>query len=164
MYRPSILALAVMLAGGGPAALAVTGSDFSPPPSPGEDNGFAAGLAAVERQDWATAISQLRQVIDERPWDDDAHNLIGYAYRQQGQWDLSLMHYNRALALNPHHRGALEYLGEAYLQLDRPGDAEAIRERLEQACRRVYTAQDWPAQCEEWQDLEAAFEDYRAAR
>ena len=157
-----IVALAALLVAGGPSAQAVTGFDVAPPPSSESD--YDQGVAAFAREDWPAVILHLRQVIDERPWDDDAHSLIGFAYRQQGQWDLSLMHYNRALALNPHHRGALEYLGEAYLELDRPEDAQAMLERLEQACRRVYTTEEWPARCEEWQDLEAAFEDYRAAR
>jgi tetratricopeptide (TPR) repeat protein len=164
MHRLSILVALVMAAAGATAALAVTGSDFSPPPPAANQSAYAAGIEALEREDWPAVIAHLGKVVDERPWDDDAHNLLGYAYRQQEQWDLSLMHYNRALALNPHHRGALEYLGEAYLELGRPEDAQAMRERLEQACRRVYAGEDWPARCEEWQDLQAAFDDYHAGR
>ena len=55
-----------------------------------------------------------------RPWDAEAHNLAGHAYRKLGDYERALTLYDQALRLNPHHRGALEYLGEAYLELDRP--------------------------------------------
>jgi len=31
--------------------------------------------------------------------------------------DLALKHYKRSIELNPRHRGAHEYIGEAYLML-----------------------------------------------
>ena len=69
--------------------------------------------------------------------------------------------YDKALELDPHHRGALEYLGEAYLELDRPDDAAALLERLATACQRVaHGGVDWQDSCEEWQDLKAAYDAY----
>lgn len=43
-------------------------------------------------------------------------------------------HYGRALALNANHRGALEYLGELYLQTGRPDKAREMLKRLSSAC------------------------------
>jgi tetratricopeptide (TPR) repeat protein len=41
---------------------------------------------------------------------------------------LAFKHYGRALQLNPRHRGAHEYLGEAYLMI---GNVAKAREHLE---------------------------------
>ena len=84
------------------------------------DDEYAQGKAAFEREDWPAVIEHMTRAIAERPWDDDAHNLMGFAYRKLGDYDQALEQYDRALALNPHHRGALEYLGEAYLEMDQP--------------------------------------------
>ena len=75
-------------------------------------------------------IEHMTRVIAQRPWHDDAHNLMGFAYRKLGDYDRALEAYDRALELNPHHRGALEYLGEAYLELDRPELAKDMLDRL----------------------------------
>ena len=147
-------------------ALAVTGLDSDTPrPAPdGTGDHYAAGLAAHERGDWRAVIDHMERVIELRPWDAEAHNLAGHAHRKLGDYARALTLYDQALHLNPHHRGALEYLGEAYLELDRPADAEQLLARLETECRRIAEGGDWQGRCEEWQDLKAAYDAYRAAR
>jgi len=148
-------------------ALAVTGLDSDTPRTApdGASDDYAAGLAAHQRGDWQAVIEHMAAVIELRPWDAEAYNLSGHAYRKLGDYERALVLYDKALELNPHHRGALEYLGEAYLELDRPDDAQALLERLATACRRIATAgQDWRAECEEWQDLRTAYDAYRADR
>jgi Tetratricopeptide repeat len=143
---------------------AITGLGESEQAPPGDDN-YAAGKAAFERQDWQGVIDHMSRVIDERPWDDDAHNLMGFAYRKLGNYEQALEHYDRALTLNPHHRGALEYLGEAYLELDRPDLAKGMLDRLRMACQRIAastTDDGRPAGCEEWQELNEAYLEYLA--
>jgi hypothetical protein len=61
----------------------------------------------------------------------------------------------KALGVNPDHRGALEYLGELYLEMNQPAEAEQQLERLSRLC---YFG------CEEYEDLEQAMSDYRAGR
>ena len=146
----------------GAPAFAITGFDESPPaPAAGADD-YQLGLAAHERGDWQAVIDHMARVIERRPWDAEAHNLSGHAWRKLGDYQRALTLYDEALALNPHHRGALEYLGEAYLELDRPEDAGALLQRLETECRRVAVGADWQAACEEWQDLKGAFDAYQA--
>jgi tetratricopeptide (TPR) repeat protein len=144
-----------------PAADAIMGDDPDAWGAPSGDVDLDAGKAAFEREDWPAVVESMSKVVARRPWDDVGHTLLGLAYRKLGHYDLSLRHYGRALELNPHNRGALEYLGEAYLELGQPAAAGQMLERLRVACLRV--AKDgapWQSECEEWVDLKAAYDAY----
>lgn len=52
-------------------------------------------------------MTALGKVTKDRGWDDDAHTLLGYAYRKREDYEASLESDRKALELNPHHRGAL---------------------------------------------------------
>ena len=163
MLRAAALLMGISLLAA--PAHAIMGTDESALPS-SSDPDFAAGLAAYEREDWRALIGHMAAVLEGRPWHDDAQALTGYAYRKLGDYDRSLAHYDRALALNPHNMNALEYLGEAYLELDRPEDAAALLARLEDVCRRLPQFADggWREGCEPWRELKAAYDDHvRAA-
>jgi len=158
------LALLWSMTAGGPAG-AITGDEAPPPPGDPAREAYAAGLAAFEAGDWPVVIERMAEVTEIRPWHADAYNRAGFAYRKLGDYDRALVLYDKALALDPHHRGALEYLGEAYLELDRPEDARALLGRLATECRRIASGVgDWRASCEEWQDLNAAYDAWHAAR
>jgi tetratricopeptide (TPR) repeat protein len=149
--------LAASMAGTPAGAIMGGGEREEAPPS----DEYAQGKAAFERQDWQAVIDHMTKAIEERPWDDDAHNLMGFAYRKLGDYDRALEQYDRALSLNPHHRGALEYLGEAYLEMDRPELAKGMLDRLVVECQRINvsaTGDGWQASCEEWQDLNEAYQ------
>lgn len=135
---------------------------WAPPPAPaGGDEPFAHGYRAFEAGRWDEVIRHMQQAIERRPWHDEAHNLLGYAYRKLGDYPQALEHYRTALELNPHNLGAMEYLGEAYLELDQPDRAGELLRRLEAACRRGGAE---PAGCEPWQELKAAVDGYRPRR
>src|SRR5262245_34949997 len=100
------------------SASLVTGSAIAvpadpPEPTPGPEH--AAGKRAIEARDWNTAIKSLTAAVQSEPRNAEVHNLLGFAYRNSGQLDPALKHYQRALQLNPRHLGAHEYIGEAYL-------------------------------------------------
>lgn len=125
-----------------------------------DDDAFRLGREAFEKEDWPSVISHMKVVVEQKPWLDEAYNLLGFAHRKLGDYDRSLALYDRALTLNPHNRGALEYLGEAYLELDRPDNAAEILSRLAVECERVaasFEGGDWRAGCDEWAELEAAY-------
>jgi hypothetical protein len=67
----------------------------------------------------------------------------------------SLQYYNQALSLDPKHIGAHEYIGEAYLMLDRPAEAEQQLARLDSLC--IFG-------CTEYRELKAAIASYKAGR
>lgn len=158
---------AIVLSMAGAPASAVTSGGKSEQAPPSDDD-YADGKAAFEREDWQGVIDHMTRVIEERPWHDDAHNLMGFAHRKLGDYDKALEAYDRALELNPHHRGALEYLGEAYLELDRPELAKGMLDRLAVECQRLAVgatnAGGWQSGCEEWQELSQAYQAYVSGR
>jgi tetratricopeptide (TPR) repeat protein len=164
IVRCVVLGLVAGSAVGRPA-LAVTCGGKSEQASPGDED-YASGKAAFDHEDWAEVIEHMTRVIAQRPWHDDAYNLMGFAYRKLGEYEKALEAYARALELNPHHRGALEYLGEAYLELDQPELAKGMLDRLAAECQRIAVgaaAGAWQAGCEEWQELKEAYDSYIAS-
>src|SRR2546429_5039099 len=118
---------------------------------------YAAGKKAVEGKDWKSAVERLNKALLQDDRNPDIHNLLGYAYRNAGQLDPAFRHYRRALELNPRHRGAREYLGEAYLLANEVQKAQEQLAALREICL---------IPCEEYEDLEKAITAYskRAAR
>jgi tetratricopeptide (TPR) repeat protein len=131
-------------------------------PAPADDP-YAAGVAAFEQEDWQGVLVHMGAALEARPQQDNAYSLMGSAYRKLGDHPAALEAYGEALALNPHNRGALEGLGETWLELDRPDDARATLDRLADACRRLaHAAVDPLATCAQWQELSEAYEAYVA--
>jgi len=96
--------------------------------------------------------AQLTKVIPDlvakaEPTNADAQNLLGYAYRNQGKYDLAFRHYGEALKIDPKHRGANEYIGEAYVLTGNKAKAQEHLAALERICGKS---------CEEYQDLAKA--------
>ena len=116
------------------------------------DPDFAAGRAAIESKDWPAAIRALSSAALRDTRNADIQNYLGYAYRHTGQMDLAFKHYQRALQLNPRHRGAHEYAGEAYLMVNDLAKAEEHLGALQQICL---------IPCEEYDDLKKAIAAYR---
>lgn len=116
---------------------------------------LAAGREAVARADWRQAQVGLREAVREDPTNADAHNLLAYTYRKQSKPDLAkaFEHYKAALTINPQHRGAHEYIGEAYLRAGQPQKAQEHLRALENICGN--------RQCEEYKDLAQAIADFR---
>jgi Flp pilus assembly protein TadD len=98
------------------------------------DPDYPAGKAAITAKDWETAIRSLSSAALRDTRNADIQNYLGYAYRQSGQLPLAFTHYQRALQLNPRHRGAHEYIGEAYLMANNLSKAEEHLAALERIC------------------------------
>jgi len=117
------------------------------------DPDFAAGKAAMEKKDWGQAVKRFQQTALREPDNADVQNFLGFGYRNLGQLDLAFKHYKRAIELNPRHRGAHEYIGEAYLIANDLPNAEKHLAALREICLLP---------CEELADLEKAVKQYRA--
>ncbi len=112
----------------------------TPKPEPKEpekkDSQMEQAREAVARQDWAGAQGTLRGVVAREPQNADAHNLYAYSIRKGANpaMDLVFRHYNEALRLNPKHRGAHEYIGEAYLMSGNVAKAKEHLSQLDKLC------------------------------
>lgn len=89
---------------------------------------------AISKEDFKKAYSILGTGVKKEPDNADIHNLLGFSSRKMGLYEESEKHYRKALSLDPDHKGALEYMGELFLTLNRPDEARALLERLGKVC------------------------------
>ncbi len=118
---------------------------------------LSAARTAIAAQQWSKALAELRVAAREEPRNAEVHNLLGYSYRKQARPDLdkAFEHYRMALQINPQHKGAHEYIGEAYLMARKPAEAERHLADLERLCGS--------RTCEEYVDLQKALRAYKTA-
>jgi len=141
------LAASAFAAGGG-------GGSDQPAAKPADPN-YTRAKAMIEARDYANALPLLQQVVAKDPKNADAYNLMGFATRKSGNPNGSLQYYQQALAIDPRHLGAHEYIGEAYLMLDQPAQADQHLARLDSLC--VFG-------CAEYRMLKTAVANYKAGR
>jgi tetratricopeptide (TPR) repeat protein len=106
----------------------------TPPTTPEIPAGVKAAREKINGGDYGAAIPLLTAALKDKPSDADALNLMGFTLRKTGKTAEALDYYGRALALEPKHLGANEYLGELYVEL---GQIDKAKERLailEAAC------------------------------
>src|SRR6185295_7171594 len=110
---------------------------------------------ATASKDWPRAQALLRDALARDPSNADYHNLYAHAIRKGANPDMSLVfkHYNEALRLDPKHRGAHEYIGEAYLMV---GNLPKAKEHLSSLDKLCF----FP--CSEFSDLKKAIGEYEA--
>jgi tetratricopeptide (TPR) repeat protein len=90
---------------------------------------YAEAVGLINQDRYAAALdalSRAQAAIGPHP---DVLNYMGFASRKSGDLDAALAYYDQALALDPNHLGATEYLGELYLQM---GDLRRARTQLAQ--------------------------------
>lgn len=116
------------------------------------DPDFPLAQRAIDAKDFGKAAELLAGVVARDTSNAEAYNLLGFAERQRGNLDGAFRSYERALALDPKHRGAHEYLGEAYLLVGNLPLAEEQLAKLDKLCF---------FSCEEYRDLKAAIADYK---
>jgi len=94
--------------------------------------GYKAAEALIAQQKYAEAITELNAL--NKPDDADVLNLLGYTHRMSGKVDEGIAFYLKAIAKSPEHKGAHEYLGEAYLMKNDLANAEATYVKLKDMC------------------------------
>jgi tetratricopeptide (TPR) repeat protein len=124
-------------------------------PATSADPVLQSARQAVAGRDYAKAAGILREALAKAPANADYHNLYAYAVRkgQNPDLDLAFKHYNEALRIEPKHRGAHEYIGEAYLMV---GNVQKAREHLTQLDRLCFFG------CAEYTSLKQAVRDYES--
>jgi Flp pilus assembly protein TadD len=132
-------------------------ADLPAPKSTPENANMAAGRKAIEAKDFKGAVGHLTKAVSEEPNNADAQSMLGYSYRKVGTFDKSMEHYQRALKIDTSHRSAHEYLGELYLDMNQLDQAEKQLAALKKAC-------PFFGKCEEYEDLKAAIDKYKAKK
>ncbi|NKB49853.1 MAG: tetratricopeptide repeat protein [Alphaproteobacteria bacterium] len=109
---------------------------------------LAKAQTSINGEKYKAAISTLNDIVRTNPRNADAYNLLGFSYRKSKDFKRAERNYARALRIDPEHKGALEYMGELFLETDRRPKAEELLARLEKLC---------PNGCEELEELRGAF-------
>ena len=139
------------------ARVGADGGGGTPPSSSAarEDPTYVEGVNAVKRGDYPAAIRHFEAVVAKDDRNANAYNWLAYSTRKNGDAAKAVPIYEKALAIDPKHRGAHEYIGEAYLQLDRPQEAQQHLAKLDSLCTFG---------CTEYRMLKAAIADYKAGK
>jgi len=156
MQKPTLAAtmfLLLALTLSAPAAFAAGGGGSDPVwPAEPEDPNYTAGKKAAEAMNWQAALEAFEKVASKDPSNANAQNYLGYVNRKMGKLDLAFKYYDEALRLDPKHRGAHEYVGEAYLMAGNLPKAEEHLQVLDRLCF---------FSCEEFRELKQAIAEYK---
>jgi tetratricopeptide (TPR) repeat protein len=133
------------------AALAAGGAANVAPIDPVYDRANQAAM----RGDFAAAQSIMKDALAQSPNNAEYHNMYAYSLRKGPNPDMSLVfkHYNEALRIDPKHKGANEYLGEAYLMVNNLPKAKEQLAVLDKLCF---------FSCREYSELKKSIADYEA--
>jgi Tfp pilus assembly protein PilF len=115
--------------------------------------GYHSARALVLDGKYTKAIMAFRDLgHDDNP---DVANYVGYAYRKLGDYDLSKVWYDKALAADPNHVRTWEYYGLWHLEQGNKLKARDFLEKIELLCGTPT--------CQEYVDLKAAIEQGRGS-
>jgi len=138
-----------------PERAAADGKESRPTGSSAPDDpNYTEGVQAIKREDWATATRLMEAVVAKDDKNANAYNWLAYSIRKGGDAARAIPLYQKALTIDPKHRGAHEYIGEAYLMLDNLPKAKEHLGVLDKLCF-------FP--CEEYSDLKKAVQAYESS-
>jgi Flp pilus assembly protein TadD len=149
----SVFAVLLLVVATGSIPLQASANMGSDDSSESQDPNLVAGKKAIDAQDWKQATQLLSKAALTDQNNADIQNWLGYAQRKQGNLHAAFAAYNQALKLNPNHKGAHEYIGEAYLMAGDVAKAEKHLAELQRICS--------PIPCEESKDLQRAIQEYK---
>jgi tetratricopeptide (TPR) repeat protein len=100
--------------------------------------------AKIKAKDFKGALAELTPML-QTYLHADVYNLMGFSLRKIGDQKQAYTFYRKALDFDPQHKGALEYLGELYVET---GQIDKARENVAQLKKLC------PGGCDELVDLE----------
>jgi tetratricopeptide (TPR) repeat protein len=140
MRLPVVFALALAGAFCATGAVAVDNLTYNDAPD------LASVRAKIKAEDYKAAIEELTPMLGSHQH-ADVYNLMGFSLRKTGDYKQAYTFYRKALDFDPDHKGALEYLGELYVETGQIEKAKENEARLQALC---------PSGCEELADLQKA--------
>jgi tetratricopeptide (TPR) repeat protein len=136
-----------------PDACRADGEEMKKAPPP-ENSAMSEAVMAIKKGDFPGAIKLLEVIVGKDGKNADAYNLLGYATRNNGDANAAIPIYQKALTLDPKHKGANEYIGEAYLVL---GDVPKAKEHLAVLNKLCFLP------CDEYANLKKAIQAYESS-
>ena len=131
------------------ATVHAAGSSTDVETSPSVDELMADARSHLKEGNYRRALKLLAKVTGKNKKHADAWTLQGFAQRKLNKPVKSARAYEKALVINPDHKGALAYQGELFLSLEQPDYAQANLQRLNSLC---------PDGCSELSELQAAID------
>ena len=143
IMKTSAFALSVLLVG---TALAATPARAVDVVASRDAPDLASVRAKIKAKDFKAALAELTPMLETHQH-ADVYNLMGFSLRKSGDYKQAYTFYRKALEFDPEHKGALEYLGELYVETGEIDKAKQNVALLRKLC---------PGGCEELADLEKA--------
>ena len=93
---------------------------------------YKKAVKLIKKEDYNSAIKLLEEVLEKSKYqkDPDILNEYAFALRKSGNLEKAENYYNKALDIDPAHRGALEYLGELFVDTKRIDEAKKVLAKL----------------------------------
>ena len=104
---------------------------------------YKNAIKLIKKEDYSKAVTVLEKILRKTKYqkDPDILNEYAFALRKSGDLEKAEIFYNKALDIDPGHKGALEYLGELYVDTKRKDKANQLLSKLKN-CK-----------CEEYSEL-----------
>ncbi len=107
---------------------------------------YKKAVNLIKKHSFKEAISILESILSKSKYQKDPDILNEYAFslRKIGNLEKAEEYYNKALKIDPKHKGALEYLGELYVDTKRVDKAKKILIKLEKCkCNEFAELKDY---------------------
>ena len=95
---------------------------------------YERAVKYIDRKDYIKANKALKAYTKSEPNDADGWNLYAFANRKMNKFEKAEVYYEKALNIDPDHKGALEYQGELFMQTNRQKLAEENLNKLISLC------------------------------
>jgi len=139
------------------AVTVATAADTPEPARAPADRDLGEARTRIAAKDWPGARDVMQKAVARDPGNAEYHNLLAYSIRHTANpnMDVVFKHYGEALRIDPKHKGAHEYVGEAYLLV---GNVARAKEHLAALDKLCFFS------CEEYRDLKKAIQEYEARK
>ena len=100
------------------------------------DGDYKLGLELIKKEKYKSAINKFKKLLNKKSdnyTQADIYNYLGFTHRKLKKYDDAETYYLKALKLDSSHVGALEYIGELYLETNRIEDAKNSLQKLKSA-------------------------------